>query len=151
MQSDIDHDEGALISSINITPFVDVVLVLLVIFMVTAPVLLKEIIEVHLPKTQTSDGQVLQTLGIAVNREGQILVNGKISDEEELKALVRLRLTEDNQTQAILAADQEVAYGKVAHVIDVLKGAGLHRFAVQIERGSAEEVQKTSPKESIQK
>ena len=56
-----------LISAINVTPFVDVVLVLLVIFMVTAPIIAKDMIAVKLPKTETSDGKGRSTLGVAVN------------------------------------------------------------------------------------
>lgn len=67
-----ESDEFSTISEINVTPFVDVVLVLLVIFMVTAPMLVKEIMEIRLPRTDTGDGQVVQTLGIAINREGKI-------------------------------------------------------------------------------
>ena len=67
--SQSDSESTQVMSGINITPFVDVVLVLLVIFMITAPALVKEMIDIKLPKTSTSDGQVLQTLGIALNTE----------------------------------------------------------------------------------
>lgn len=123
-------------SSINITPFVDVVLVLLVIFMVTAPMLVKDVLEIKLPKTASGDGQVAQTLGIAVNREGNILLNGTLVDDEGLKTAAQEALAKSAEAQAIVSADVEVAYGKVVHVIDLLKSSGLNRFAVQIERES---------------
>lgn len=127
-------DDLGLMSSINITPFVDVVLVLLVIFMITAPMLVKDILEIKLPKTASGDGQVMQTLGVAVNRDGNILLNGNLADEESLKKAAAEALAKNPQAQAIVSADIEVAYGKVVKVIDVLKTAGLNRFAVQIER-----------------
>jgi biopolymer transport protein ExbD len=127
-------EDSGLMSSINITPFVDVVLVLLVIFMITAPMLVKDILEIKLPKTASGDGQAMQTLGVAVNREGNILLNGILADEESLKLAAREALAKNPEAQAIVSADAEVVYGRVVKVIDLLKTAGLNRFAVQIER-----------------
>lgn len=133
---DLSGGSGGLMSSINITPFVDVVLVLLVIFMITAPILVKDILEIKLPKAASGDGQVVQTLGVAVNKDGNILLNGVLADEEALKSAAAAALAENSQAQAIVSADSEVVYGKVVHVIDLLKTAGLNRFAVQIEKES---------------
>lgn len=129
-----ESPESNLMSSINITPFVDVVLVLLVIFIVTAPMLVKDVLELRLPKISTGDGQVTETLGIAVNRDGNILVNGQMADENTLQQAARASLGQNPMAQAIIAADSEVPYGRVVRVIDLLKSAGLQRFAVQIER-----------------
>jgi biopolymer transport protein ExbD len=133
MDSSSSEDSG-LMSSINITPFVDVVLVLLVIFMVTAPMLIKDILELNLPKTVSGDGQVVETLGIAVNRDGNILLNGQITDDSGLQEAARTALAKNSESQAIISADKEVVYGRVVKVIDLLKTAGLNKFAVQIER-----------------
>lgn len=128
------HDESNLISSINITPFVDVVLVLLVIFMVTAPMLVKDILEIKLPKTLSGDGKMMQTLGVAVNRDGNILLNGQITDEDGLKIAAKDALGKDPNSQAIISADINATYGKVVRVIDILKSNGLEKFAIQIEK-----------------
>jgi biopolymer transport protein ExbD len=128
------EEDSGMMSSINITPFVDVVLVLLVIFMITAPMLVKDVLELRLPKTATGDGQAMQTLGVAVNRDGNILLNGQISDDESLKKAASDALAKNPDAQAIIAADIEVPYGRVVKVIDLLKTAGLNRFAVQIEK-----------------
>jgi biopolymer transport protein ExbD len=135
--TDNSSEDSGMISAINITPFVDVVLVLLVIFMITAPMLVKDILELRLPKTASGDGQATQTLGVAVNRDGNILLNGQISDDENLKKAAEAALAQNPDSQAIIAADTEVAYGRVVRVIDILKTAGLNRFAVQIEREEA--------------
>ena len=125
---------GEMISGINVTPFVDVVLVLLVIFMVTAPMLVKEIMEINLPKTKTGDGKVSQTLGLAVNKQGNFLLNGKLTDEAELFQLIKSSVGQNADMQAVIAADHEVVYGRVVKLIDLLKSAGLNKFAVQIEK-----------------
>ncbi len=126
-----------LISSINVTPFVDVTLVLLVIFMVTAPVLAKDILNLRLPKTETGDGKAMSTLGVGVNRQGRILLNGSEVSGEALKSAVAKALASDPQTQAIIAADTTTEYGNVVRAIDLIKSAGLSRFAIQVERKGA--------------
>ena len=131
------EDSSEIMSGINITPFVDVVLVLLVIFMVTAPMLLKEVMELRLPKTATSDGQVTQTFGVAINREGNILLNGSVLEDSAFMAKIKESLIANSDLQAIIAADKEVPYGRVVKIIDMMKSAGLNRFAVQIERENA--------------
>ena len=131
--SDLSGASEAL-SQINMTPFVDVVLVLLIIFMVTAPLITKDILNIQLPKTVSGDGKVTQTFGIAVNREGRILLNGQAIDDEGLKQAVVAQMVLVPDLQAVIAADHEAIYGRVVHVIDLLKTAGLQRFAVQIEK-----------------
>ena len=134
-----DHDDstGGGFSSINVTPFVDVMLVLLVIFMITAPMLIKDIIDIKLPKTATSDGQKAELIGIAINKDGQVLLNGTLVDEENLKSQVKEMLAVNPNTQGVISADVELPYGKVVRVIDQLKLAGLDKFAVQIEKEEA--------------
>ena len=135
MAGSIDStDDSGLMNSINITPFVDVVLVLLVIFMVTAPLLVKDLLDLHLPKTSTSDTSSSESLGIAINREGNILANGHLISDQDLKVLVTDSVKRNPGLQAIIAADQDVPYGKVVHAMDLLKSSGLDKFAVQIEK-----------------
>jgi biopolymer transport protein ExbD len=134
LDSSGDDESLGVLSSINITPFVDVVLVLLIIFMVTAPMLVKDILDLRLPKTATNDGQATETFGIAINRDGNILLNGALADEASLRTSVQTALQQNPEIQAIIAADKEVVYGRVVKVIDILKSSGLNRFAVQIEK-----------------
>ena len=125
--------DSGLISAINVTPFVDVVLVLLVIFMVTAPIIAKDILKIKLPKTESNDGKALSQLGVSINKDGQILINGQLASEEMLRDQVHQALKSDPETQAIISADVESAYGNVAKVIDIIKSAGLSHFALQVE------------------
>ena len=131
---DSESDEQNDISDINVTPFVDVVLVLLVIFMITAPAIMKDVINLKLPKTETSDGKIVQTLGVAINKDGNILLNGVVTDDEGLKKQASESLRIDPDTQAVISADMLVEYGRVVRVIDLLKTIGLEKFAVQIEK-----------------
>jgi len=125
------------ISEINVTPFVDVVLVLLVIFMVTAPALVKDVIGVQLPKATSSSEKAMQTLGVAVTRQGQVLVNGAPVEKEGLEQEARRILAQTPDAQAIISADSEARHGDVVKAIDWVKGAGIEKFALQIERADA--------------
>lgn len=127
-------EDSGLISDINITPFVDVVLVLLVIFIVTAPALVKDTLGIKLPKTSTADGKTAQTLGVAITKQGQILVNGEVSTNEAVTDLVKAALAKNPDAQAIISADQDARHGDVVRAIDLVKSAGLSKFAIQIER-----------------
>ncbi len=127
-------EDNGLLSSINITPFVDVVLVLLVIFMVTTPIMMNDLLDIHLPKTKSSDGPHINTLGVVLNKQEQILLNGKVITEAQLTEEIKKATRENKDTQAIISADIELSYGKVVKIIDLIKTAGLEKFALQIEK-----------------
>lgn len=127
------HDSDG-INDINITPFVDVVLVLLVIFMVTAPMMVKESLNIKLPASESSDKSEPKRFGIAINRNGQILVNGKMVSAEGLLLEAQSALIEYPNIQALISADKESTHGSVIKVIDTIKQAGIENFAFQIER-----------------
>ena len=129
---DLD-DEG--INDINITPFVDVVLVLLVIFMVTAPVMLKESLKVNLPKTLTSDITTkATTIGVAITKEGQVVLSGRLLSQDGL--IKELKKISDSapETNFLISADTDSRHGDVVSFIDLLKRNNLNRFALQVEK-----------------
>jgi biopolymer transport protein ExbD len=128
------EDDSGPISSINVTPFVDVVLVLLVIFMVTAPLLMQDSLGIHLPKAASADKKLSSKMGVAVTRQGQILLNGELASPETVSARVRQALASDPDTQALISADGDARHADVVRAIDLIKSAGMNRFAIQIER-----------------
>lgn len=129
------NDIGDGINEINITPFVDVVLVLLVIFMVTAPVMVKESLKVNLPKTLTSDTSAKTvSIGVAITKEGQILFNGVLLSSEGLSAELQKISKDSPETNFLISADTEAKHGDVVRFIDLLKRNNLNRFALQVER-----------------
>lgn len=130
---------GEGINDINITPFVDVVLVLLVIFMVTAPVMIKENLKVKLPKTLTSDlNSKSLTVGVAITKEGQILLNSKILGEYELENEFTRLEKEAPETHFLISADVDSRHGDLIKVIDNLKRHNLNQFALQVEKIKSE-------------
>ena len=128
-----DQDDG--INEINITPFVDVVLVLLVIFMVTAPAMMKESLKVNLPKTLTSDEtSKADSIGIAITKDGQVLFNGKLISAENLQNELRTISLKAPETNFLISADTDTRHGEVVKMIDRLKKNNLNRFALQVEK-----------------
>jgi biopolymer transport protein TolR len=128
-----DNDEEG-ITGINVTPLVDITLVLLIIFMVTASYIVKETIEVELPRAAHGGETVQKTFAVLVTRDGKTFLNGVPVDDGGLVAEVQRARSAGEDVQAIVGADKNATHGAVTHLLDVLKGAGVTKFAIQIER-----------------
>lgn len=126
--------DDEVISAINVTPFVDVVLVLLIILMVTSTAIVKASMKVDLPKAASAGSAVESTLNVIVMPDGKLLLDGSEIDEAALAARVRTEKANNEKVQAVIAADKRVPYGEVVHVIDVVKTNGVTSFALNIER-----------------
>lgn len=133
MAGKLSFDDEA-ISDINVVPLVDIVLVVLIIFMVTAPMFMKPSINVNLPKAASGEASTPSQLSISITKEGEIVLNGAKSDEDSIKAKAQELAMNNPEIQAIIAADQGVEYGKVVRVIDLVKGSGVKKFAISIEK-----------------
>jgi biopolymer transport protein ExbD len=122
-----------IITDINVTPLVDIMLVLLIIFMLTANLIAKQAIEVELPRASQSTTLNPTTLAITLTREGALFLNGKATTPAELREAVRSAVARDAKTQAIIAGDKSVSHGRVVWVLDVVKSLGVASFAIQID------------------
>jgi biopolymer transport protein ExbD len=131
MQS-FDQDGG--INDINITPFVDVVLVLLVIFMVTAPILAKQAMEINLPSAVSSENQANNSIGISITKNDQIFLAGNLVMKETLESLLLAQYESNPRLEVLVSADKDTRHGSVIEVVDAIKKAGIENFAFQIER-----------------
>jgi len=128
-----EEQGGGAISNINVTPLVDVMLVLLVIFMVTAPIL-QQGVTINLPKVKAAalTGEE-QELVVAVNRNGQVYLNDTLITLPELGPKLQAILKLRPDRQVFLRADQSVRYGDVMRVIATVKGAGVERLGMVTE------------------
>ncbi|MBI5528908.1 MAG: biopolymer transporter ExbD [Deltaproteobacteria bacterium] len=129
------NDEEA-ITGINVTPLVDITLVLLIIFMVTATYIVTPSIKVELPKAANSEQSAPSTAAIVIGKDGKYYLNAKEVTEPELVKAVSDAYAANNDLQAIISADKLVYHGSVVHVIDVVKGIGVAKFAISIEKES---------------
>lgn len=127
MAFSLHTDRKVALSEINVTPLVDVMLVLLIIFMVTAP-MLQEGVSVDLPEAKASELQREQTADevvIALAGQGNIFLNDVEIKEDQLEGKL-LELTRDKPTRAVyLRGDKTVPYGVVARIMATLKNAGV--------------------------
>ena len=135
-----DDDEegvGTAMSDINVTPFVDVMLVLLIIFMVAAPMMMVGV-PVQLPRT--SAARVAQTappVVVSVNREGQVFLRAEPVDEAELSERIRaLREAEANDAPVYVRGDRAVPYGDVMRVMGKVTASGVSRVSLIAEAES---------------
>jgi biopolymer transport protein ExbD len=129
-----DGEGDELISGINVTPLVDIVLVLLIIFMVTATYIVRASIEVELPRAAHGGEATGKILTVVLTRDGLLYLDGVRRTEAELVARTREAVGEDAETRAIISADKGALHGSVVRVIDLVKDAGVTRFAIHIER-----------------
>jgi biopolymer transport protein ExbD len=127
-------NDDDVIADINVTPFVDIVLVLLIILMVTSTHIVKASFKVDLPKAASGGSAVESTLNVVVTKDGTTYLDGIEIDEKALAAKVRAEKQANESLQAVIAADKGVPYGKVVHVIDIVKNNGVKSFALNIER-----------------
>jgi biopolymer transport protein ExbD len=125
--------QRGLITDINVTPLVDIMLVLLIIFMLTAHLIARQAIEVKLPKASHSATANPTTLAITLTREGHMYLNGTATTPDALRAAVQAAVAKDPKTQAIIAGDKNVSHGRVVWVLDVVKTLGVTSFAIQID------------------
>lgn len=130
-----DNDEE--ITGINVTPLVDVVLVLLIIFMVTANFIVKETVEVDLPRAANGGETVQGLVNVVMDKDAKLFFDGTEVSEPELLRRVDEALKKDKDTRAIISADQTLNYGKVMRLIDLVKGQGIARFALNIQKDAA--------------
>jgi biopolymer transport protein ExbD len=122
------------IVGINVTPMVDVVLVLLVIMMVSAVYIVSQSLKVELPKTASSDGAANTPLIVTIQKSGAYLWNQKPISEEALRAAFRDARAKSSEASVVITADREALHGDVVHVIDLAKVEGITKFAITVDR-----------------
>ena len=129
-----DGDDGGVISGINVTPLVDITLVLLIIFMVTATYIVRQAIQVDLPRAANAGESTGTTLAVMLTKDGDIYLDGRKSDETGLRDTARNAAAKDKDTRVIISADKNALHGAVVHVLDLIKGEGIAKFAINIEK-----------------
>ena len=124
---------GAIVG-INVTPMVDVVLVLLVIMMVSAMYIVSQSFRVDLPKTATADESTPSLATVMVTKDRMFVYNDERVDEPELARRLAAAYAANNNVNLVLSADKDASHGDVVHVIDLSKQAGITKFALSIEK-----------------
>jgi biopolymer transport protein ExbD len=130
--ADVDEQE---ITGINVTPLVDIVLVLLIIFMVTANFVVRETIEVDLPSAASATNvPPTPPLMVTLGPDGVVFLDGVPLDEPTLRSRLAEAVVKDRDVRAVIAADQSLDYARVVRLIDLVKAAGVGKFALNLYR-----------------
>ena len=120
------------LADINVTPFVDVVLVLLIIFMLTAPIL-QSGIEVNVPKTRTVKEITEDRLVITIDRQQRVFLGNDPININQIGARLRQRMRDPGRQSIFLRADQNVPFGAFATVMDAVKQSGITNVSIVTE------------------
>jgi biopolymer transport protein TolR len=119
---------GGIIEGINVTPLVDIVLVLLIIFIVTAKMVVAPSVPLDLPQASTGE-EVQSIFAVAITKDGKLMVDGKPADDANMLELARAALAKDKELRAVIQADGDTTHRRVIDVLDRLKSAGLTKVA----------------------
>jgi biopolymer transport protein ExbD len=129
MAGGANTDDEEVISAINVTPLVDIVLVLLIVLMVTSSYLVNKSINVELPKASTGEAST-PTLSISLDVAGKLYLDGQGIDEASLQQKIHAAYATDHDVKAVISADGRVTHAQVVSVIDLLRREKVTKFAI---------------------
>ncbi len=127
-------DEDGTVTGINVTPMVDIMLVLLIVFMVTANFVSEQGLKINIPKTQDTETSTTVSLSVAINDKGELLFKSAKTTADNLKAALIREVSFNPNTRVTLAADSKLPYQQVVNVLDVIKQAGVTKVALATEK-----------------
>jgi len=123
------REVGTSLSEINVTPLVDVMLVLLIIFMVTAP-MLKMGIGVDLPQAETQSAPAEEGLTLTIDKDRYISVEGAVINQNLLETRLRQFFFNKEKKVVFIQADENLNFGYVIHIMDIVKKAGVEQVGI---------------------
>ncbi|RNC66299.1 MAG: protein TolR [Desulfuromonadales bacterium] len=127
------HDDRSSMAQINVTPLVDVMLVLLVIFMVTAP-MMQQGVQVNLPRAETKAMTAQEeAVVVSLDTKGKVFINSTEVSLGDLKAKLTAMVANRTKKEVFLKADRDVPYGEVVRTMAEIKGAGIERLGMVTE------------------
>jgi biopolymer transport protein ExbD len=127
-----DDEDG--ITSINITPLVDVFLVLLILVMITSSLLDHREIPVSVPKAANAGDEAPKASGLTMDLQKRIYLDGAETDSAALAVALRGRVAADSTHQVLIAADRGLLYEDVTRLLDWVRGAGVSKYALKVTR-----------------
>jgi biopolymer transport protein ExbD len=127
-------NDNHMLAEINITPFTDVVLVLLIIFMVATPVIVGNTIKVNLPKAETSKYEGQQYLTVTIDAQEDVFMEGKKISVAELRQVAALKVKQRPGIMIKVKGDKTIRYKALVKVLDAVRSAGISRYILAAEK-----------------
>jgi biopolymer transport protein ExbD len=132
MAGNSSNDDDGMVSGINVTPLVDVTLVLLIIFMVTARIIVSQGMPMDLPKAASGEA-LQQVFSVELSADGKTRVDSdNLANDEAITPLAKAAKAKNADLRAVIRADKKVEHGRVIHVLDLLKRAGVAKIAFAV-------------------
>ncbi len=128
------QDQNGITAGTNVTPLVDVMLVLLVILMVASSYIVAQTMKVQLPKAHATDGTADKPATVQLFKNGTVRWNEQPVTDAELPAKIKEAIAADPEASLVVSADKEVQHGQVVHVMDIAKMAGVTKFAINVQQ-----------------
>lgn len=125
------------ITAINMTPLVDIMLVLLIIFILVTQAVDSASVPVKLPKASNTSSSAPSAIMVTLDATGALRVDGRASDRPAMRQFLTQRAKRDTSLQVVLAADERLAYAKVMQILDDVRGAGVLRYALKVRSGGS--------------
>ena len=125
-----DNEDG--ITSINITPLVDVFLVLLILVMISSSLLESREIPVSIPKAASAGQAAPKASGLTMDIDRRVYLDGQLTDSVQVTAALRASVAKDSAHQVLVAADERLLYQDVVRLLDWVKGAGVRKYALKV-------------------
>ena len=122
-----------LVTGINVTPLVDVGLVLVIIFMVTAPLFEQPTLQVTLPKTHTEEGEEKENITVTIASDGKMAVNEQEVSADQLEAVLKRKIARSGEKHVVLRADQDALHGSLLLALRIAKEQGAQSIAIATE------------------
>lgn len=129
-----NSSDNELVTGINVTPMVDITLVLLIIFMVTASFVSEQALQVSLPKVERQEKAPHPALTVSLGKDGELKFNHEDLDLEGLKKQMAVESGLNPDVKVILKADKDITYEKLAAVLDAIKLGGVQKIALAMDR-----------------
>jgi biopolymer transport protein ExbD len=129
-----DSDENEILATINVTPLVDIFLVLLIIFMITSSVLDQTEIPVNLPKAAHAGSEAPKACGVTLNHDERLFLDGVPMDSLQAAKHLRKMAAADSLFHVLISADEDLAYRKVIGLIDMVRASGINKYALKVVR-----------------
>jgi biopolymer transport protein ExbD len=127
-------NDNHMLGEINITPFTDVVLVLLIIFMVTTPVIVGNTVKVNLPKAKTSKIEEQKYITVTIDEQEDVYMEGKKISLDELGRIAALKVKQQPGIMIKVKGDRDIRYKALVKVLDAVRSAGISRYMLAAEK-----------------
>jgi biopolymer transport protein ExbD len=130
----IEADEDDILASINVTPLVDIFLVLLIIFMIASTILDIKEIPVNLPKAAHAGSEAPKACGLTVDHDNRLYLDGVHMDSSQVAERLREFAKADSLFQVLISADEDLPYRRVVGLIDMVRASGIGKYALKVVR-----------------